>query len=285
MNRSFTLFLFFSVVILIGTSSSVLKNNGVAGYTGSPGEPNCGASGCHGGGSSSASSVSVSANPAFNNGLYFPDSTYQITVSVNAAGFSRFGFGCEILDSTNSNAGTMQTAGSGVKFLNIGRVNAVHTSPKFGINGTTFTFTWVAPSDGKVNFYIYGNAVNFNNNTSGDLPIPFYDFLYPESVPEPTVVVNPDNINENKNSITSVVVYPNPSSDFAQINYQVNAGALINIEVLDLNGRSTGISYSEKQFAGSHSRLIDLRSLSSGVYFVRVSADGRKSSQKLITVQ
>ena len=213
------------------------------------------------------------------------DSTYQITIAVNAVGFNRYGFGCEILDTLSANAGTMQTAGAGVKFLNSGaRRNATHTTPKLGTGGTSFSFNWIAPSSGKATFYVCANAVNFNNNTSGDLPIPHSMFLYPAPVPVDTPVVI-DNVHERLYSKLMLRVFPNPAASVSQLDYQLAQSAAVMVSLVDLQGKTLKVFIDEKQDAGPHSNLLDLRGVSAGVYFLRLDANGKKLSQKLLTVE
>jgi hypothetical protein len=285
MKKTVTL-LSLSIIVLLSTSAYIIKSsNGIAGQTGAPGENNCGAGGCHSGGTSASKGVTVSATPSFTNDQYMADSTYLITVQVAATGFSRFGFGCEILDSLNVNAGTMQNAGAGVKFLNAGpRLNAVHTGPKFGTNGTTFTFKWVAPPEGRVNFYVCANAVNLNNNTSGDLPMPFYMFVYPAPIPEDTVVII-DNISTHKMLVNDVVAYPNPMKEFGNLSYTLLKNAKVEIQLINLQGVLVKEVLNEKQATGNYSRIINVKDISSGIYFLKFSADGEKVSQKLITIE
>ena len=287
MKKTLTTLVLFAA-ILTGTSAYILKSsNGIAGQTGSPGENTCGAPGCHGGGSSSSQDVTITASPSFTADQYMADSTYQISVQVNALGFSRFGFGCEILDSLNANAGTIQTPGTGVKFLNYsGRRNAVHTTPKVAANGATFTFQWVAPSEGRANFYVCGNAVNGNGNTSGDLPIPFSMFLYPAPVTHTidTVVII-DNIVKQKMNTTELKIYPNPVADFANLSYKLVKTTTVSVTLIDLQGVSVREMFSEKQSPGAYSRILDFTDIGAGVYFLRTSENGKKVSQKLVTVQ
>jgi len=281
--KKFTFLVFLTTATLISTSAFIFKSStGIVGQTGSPGETTCTA--CHGGGSSDSTSVTITAVPAFNNGQYKADSLYQITVTVAAKGFSRFGFGCEILDSLNANAGTMQSPASGVQLLNAGpRRNATHTTPKLGNNAANFSFQWKAPTSGRVNFYICGNAVNFNGNTTGDLPIPTSMFIYP-APGEPQDTTSTNSISKYTNSLSEISIYPNPVSDFCTLNYSLNKQALVTIEIMNIQGGLVKTLLVEKQNAGSHNQIVDLRTLSSGVYFLKGSIEGEKVSQKLITV-
>lgn len=288
MKKTFTLFTI-GTLLLIGASAFVsdTKNStGMAGYTGAPSEQTCAA--CHSGGSTATKTISLSSNPSFTGGKYLPDSVYAITIDVSAAGFNNFGFGCEILNSSNANIGTMQNAGSGVKFLNAGaRRNAVHSAIKAGTGSVSFTFEWKAPAAGAgdATFYACGNAVNANGNTNGDVAVPGGALL---SLTEGTVaVVQPTftAIQETTDKfISNVIVSPNPSSGFSQISYSLKKESLTEIELYDINGKKIKQLVKENEQVGYQSHIINLSSVPAGVYFVRVISDGNQVSQKLVSV-
>lgn len=283
MKRTLT-YLVLPVLALAVSSAMLMKDSsGKAGFTGSPGESTCGAGGCHGGGSSAASGVTVSATPSFSNNEYIPGTTYNVTLTVGATGFTRFGFGCEILNSANANSGTMQTAGTGVKFVNAGngRRNATHTTPKSGSNNQgVFTFQWVAPAagDGDAVFYYCGNAVNFTGSTSGDLPIPG-TYTVTEGVPTVTTGVN-----TNVATISKVSVFPNPASDNLTISYSLQQAQSVGIELYDLNGKQVKAFTAENTTPGSYEKTIGVKDLERGVYFVRLTSNGKKATQKMVVV-
>lgn len=278
------------LVTLLSTTAFINNyrySNGIAGYTGSPGETTCSTPGCHGGGSSATSGVTISATPAFTGNEYVPGTTYTVAVSANAAGFTRYGFGCEILDDNNANIGTMQTAGTGVHFLNSGsRKNAVHTTAKVG-STATFTFKWLAPAagSGNVNIYAAANAVNGNGNTSGDFPIDPQSLVLGEgAVPVDTSIVT--GVRENQATIAShVAVYPNPANGITTISYSLKENAQVSIELIDISGKLVKTLSSEKQTAGDHSQLLSLQNAVPGVYFIKTLVNGEKAAQKLITIQ
>src|SRR6218665_838528 len=177
---------------LTGASGFVKSKyqTGIAGYTGAPGETSCNA--CHGGASSPSSGVTITSVPSFTADEFIPGITYQMSVKVGAsnAALTRFGFGCEIIDDLGIDAGTMQNAGAGVKFLFAGsRKNAVHSTPKVKTNGSAdFVFDWVAPSFGDTaTIFVAGNAVNNNNSSSLDFPLPpvFKQLKAKQPEPEP----------------------------------------------------------------------------------------------------
>jgi uncharacterized protein (TIGR03437 family) len=128
------------------------------------------------------------------NGLptyYWPDQEVTITVSLNQASRSRYGFEMTAVDSTGKGIGTFTPADSRTQVTNgtgsfTGRPYIHHSASGLSATSTnqsTWTFKWKAPSTatGKVTFYAAGNAANgsgdsgdyiYTSNKSMD-PLPF----------------------------------------------------------------------------------------------------------------
>jgi hypothetical protein len=286
MKKTVTLVLSAIVILFVTSSYKVRNSTGIAGKTGSPGESTC--SECHSGGSSASTGVTLSASPEFTLDQYVAGTTYTVSVTIGATGFSRFGFGCEILDSLSANAGTMQAiTGTGVKLLNAGlRRNATHSTPKSGTDAATFKFRWIAPTIDTATFYVCGNAVNFNGNTGGDLPIPHSFVLtrMPEPVDTSSTDTNTTFIRELQIGNARLHIYPNPASMLTTVTYEIKDQTSVSLELLDISGKLVRTLSNEKQAAGGHSIFVSLQGVSPGVYFIRLNGDNRKISQKLITV-
>lgn len=271
------------VVALFSTTAfMVLSSTGMVGYTGAPGEATC--ANCHSGGSSAAAGVTISAVPDFSLGQYMPDSTYQVNISVGAQGFSRYGFDCVILDSLNNDAGVMKNQGPGVFFTTAfnGRKNATHTSKKIGAAGVNFTFKWQAPSSGKATIYVCANAVNNNNNTSGDMPLPSSLELTAAPLPpvDSSIFVG---LGAKPSGLSSgFQLYPNPSFGFSNVTYHLNKGQNVNIDLYDLKGSHVKEVYNGNQAAGPQSQILNFGGTAPGVYFLRLSLEGKTASQKLL---
>lgn len=275
------LVLLFSLILIAlgGSSYVIIYNSGIAGYTGSPGEANC--SSCHSGGSSPSSAISISSTPSFSNNEYVPGTTYTMEITVSATGFSKFGFGCEILNASNANAGLMQNQGSGVKFLNTpsGRKNAVHSTGKTNSGSAVFSFEWVAPQSGAATIYASGNAVNGNNSSSGDLPITPVSLALQAQAP-----INPVSIKEADALIGEMNMYPQPSDGITQLSYVLKQSTRIEISICDLSGKELKRFDEGKQEQGQHQKLMNLEGISEGVYFVKLLGEGQRLSQKLLIV-
>ena len=279
-----------TLLILLFSSSYILQSNGMPGYTGSPGEQTCNA--CHGGGSSSASGITITTVPSFTNNEYMPDSTYHVTIGVSASGFGRYGFACEILDSLLVNAGIMLNNGAGVKFQNAfnGRRNAVHTTPQIAPTAS-FNFDWTAPSIGRATFFVAANAVNGNNNTSGDFPVTRISLSLTPAPPTPSVPPVPEDstkdVGLDERSIANTInayIYPNPASGFTNLNYTLSKSEIVTVTLMSIDGKEIKHLSDGRKNSGYNSQILDLNDMAPGVYLVRINTGGRTVSQKMVAI-
>jgi hypothetical protein len=274
------------LITVAALSSFMIKNaTGMAGYTGAPGENTCAS--CHGGGSAAVKGITITSEPEFINDEFYADSTYKISVIASASGFTRYGFDCTILSTSNTSIGTMTLAGTGVKFANaLGRRHAVHATPKISSTGTaTFQFSWIAPSEGDAKIYAIANAVNGSNTTAGDFVIPPVSMAV-ISVTPPTPTTVPDGVNEiSANAVSKVNVYPNPARLSSRFNYDLTRSATVAVTLHDLTGKKVKTFYTEPQSAGHYSEKLDLQGITAGVYFIRLSIGDVKASQKMVVIE
>ena len=79
-----------------------------------------------------------------------------------------------------------------------------------------------------------------------------------------------------------LAVYPNPTTGVANISYQLgNANSLVSLEVLNMLGETIGVLVNtETQQNGNYTYQYNADA--SGVYFVRLTVDGKISTQKLV---
>lgn len=264
------------IPMVFSTAYIIKYSSGIAGYTGSSGESTC--TSCHGGGSGTTN-VSVSFNPAMPTGSYTPGQTYTVSVTISNSAYSLFGFGCEILNSSNTNCGSMTTAGTGVKFLTAsnGRKNAVHSTPKSGSGAATFTFVWMAPMSGTAYIHAVGNAVNGNGGTSGDKVSSAYTMSLTPDVT--SVAIN------NTNHIQATV-YPNPVKDVMNIQLNLsNDTEQLNVFLFDLDGKKVYSQNIQGMVAGIHSLNISIPDhLTNGLYTLCLNS-GNSKITKLILIE
>ena len=78
--------------------------------------------------------------------------------------------------------------------------------------------------------------------------------------------------------------YPNPFNQSVRLNYILPAAADVRLSVYDITGREAATLIEGRFTAGRHSAEWDASEQASGVYFVRLSADGGQSSVKKLVL-
>lgn len=79
----------------------------------------------------------------------------------------------------------------------------------------------------------------------------------------------------------SFTVTPNPASDDFAVSYVLNNTATVSIEAFDTKGAKTTLLAGSFRNAGAHKENISER-LADGVYFIRLTVDGRQYQKKLV---
>ncbi|WP_100613819.1 T9SS type A sorting domain-containing protein [Confluentibacter citreus] len=82
----------------------------------------------------------------------------------------------------------------------------------------------------------------------------------------------------------TVSVFPNPSSEsqFVKINLNLNTAARVKMDVYDVTGKLVKTLLNEEKSAGSFVQTWDRSNVASGLYILKIDADGRNQNSKLI---
>ncbi len=275
------------IVILssLAALSFVMRDDGIAGRTGSPGETTCNTSNCHTGNvvNASGGSIIISA-PTMSNWSYVPGEVYPINVTVSRTGVSLFGFGFEALQTSGANGGSftiinpVQTTLKSAVVLGNVRTNVVHQLNGGASPGShTFTFNWNAPLTdiGNITFYAAGNAANGNNSTSGD-------FIYTTSQ-----VITPSGVglNDLNPFIGDIKLYPVPASGNISIAFKIKQRQNLVIELLTLNGKVVDHIYSDESSAGTKEIAFSFNNkIVPGIYFVRFTIGESQVMKKIVVL-
>ena len=281
MKQKFTLISFLGAAALILLSSAHYMNynpDGKIGFNGSPGEQTCGKSTCHDSFALNSGSGSVSVTVVgAESGFFVPGQQYTVEVTVAQSSAVLFGFGCEALLSSGANAGTL-TAGSGSHTGNATvsgnsrRTVTQNENSGLASGSKTWSFTWTAPAAADdVVFYVVGNAANNASGENGD-------YIYTTSVSLSPVVgvleVDVENI--------ELSVYPNPTSDEIQLQYQLQRAGEVEVEIYNVSGGLVKSFGKNGKPAGSNLEKISLVDLSSGSYCVQMRLDGKLMASRLV---
>ncbi|UCG41733.1 MAG: hypothetical protein JSU73_07500 [candidate division WOR-3 bacterium] len=141
--------------------------------TGRPGEGTC--ADCHSGTASGDSSALAGLPGA----LYYPESTYILTLGLRYAGQTRWGFELTAVDESGRAAGelfvtdsvnTQLSASGGRQYLKQTSAGTQRGRP----DAASWQFGWHAPTagSGPITFYWSGNACDGNGSSEGDFAVP-----------------------------------------------------------------------------------------------------------------
>jgi len=95
-------------------------------------------------------------------------------------------------------------------------------------------------------------------------------------------VIDATSINENKNNYSIGNIYPNPTSDYFFINYNITNANTAQIEISNLLGSKV---LSQNISTMNNKAKVDINKLSSGIYFYYFIIDGNKTEAKKLIVQ
>lgn len=88
---------------------------------------------------------------------------------------------------------------------------------------------------------------------------------------------------EAEDGISLFNVFPNPANDNSTVEFSLTESQLMNVDVVDLNGKTVQSVHSGNLSAGMHRMPINVAELSAGMYFVRLqNAEGNYLMRKLL---
>jgi hypothetical protein len=78
-------------------------------------------------------------------------------------------------------------------------------------------------------------------------------------------------VNESGNTESNIKIYPNPSNSTTEIKFNLIKSAEVNIEMIDIKGNLVKNVFSGRLDSGDHSKIIDVKNISSGTYYIKFS--------------
>jgi len=89
------------------------------------------------------------------------------------------------------------------------------------------------------------------------------------------------NVNELIENSNNISVYPNPTSDFANVEFYLPKRSDVLISVTDILGNKTSISQLFDASAGEYKEIIDLTEFAKGYYLIKLKINGEVQAQKI----
>jgi hypothetical protein len=236
---------FSGILAIISLSSSKTASTGVMGQA----AQNQGCGSCHGNSASAATVINVTGIPAAG---YTPGTMYPVTLTITNGAMSGAGFDLFFT------AGAISGAPVNTMYMMANR--ELHHTQRFPMNSgvCTINFNWTAPAaGGLVTLTVAGNAVNGNNQNSGDQWNKTI-FTY----------------NAAPNSVTDVAtetlsVYPNPASSSLIVDTK-NQAPVTGVVISNLSGQRFDLPMVDLQGKLN----IEVASLASGFYQISYYQQG-----------
>ncbi len=214
----------------------------------------CGGNGCHGT-QNAATGISITGIPATG---YVAGTTYPVTLTVTVASAALTAAGFDLTVS----GGTLGNAPANTMLM--GGTELHHTAPKAMVASTvSWNFNWTAPAAGtpSVNINISANAVNQNNNSSGD------------QWNKTTITVNaatPTSV-QNISADAAPAIYPNPATDRMTVRFAGDRSAK-HFRAVSLTGSLIQLN---AQALNAAEYEVSVSALSAGHYILLAEVDGQ----------
>ena len=234
-----------------------------AGYTGSPSDgSDCSNSSCHANGPATHVTNMFTSDIPISG--YIPGITYNITVTLTGSGSNTSGFEASPQNATGTLLGTL-IAGTGSQLVGSEKYVTHSAESTTG----TWTFQWMAPIKGTGDVTFYGAGA-----------LAFIQTVVSSIVIHENTGVGIENV---KNEIETVNVYPNPVFENLNISYSLNKESNILIQMFDMNGKLVNTLVNEYLISGKYTKVftIDNR-LEKGIYFVRINKENTSLIKKII---
>ncbi|HEY8402877.1 MAG TPA: T9SS type A sorting domain-containing protein [Cytophagaceae bacterium] len=113
-------------------------------------------------------------------------------------------------------------------------------------------------------------------------PLKTYNDIYAFSSVDPETVTSKEVPLEPV--VSDISLYPNPSSDFINVSYDLNKGGRVKIVLKDSAGKTIQELANEHRHSGSNVHTFDISRINKGSYFLEIDINGHKTMNK-ITIQ
>ncbi len=160
---------------------------------------------------------------------------------------------------------TISTWASGTDFTNNNREFESVTITGTFTSNTRFRFRCDASTNSD---YIIIDDVDISGCSNGSREVPITE----EFIAEPV------------DAISSVKVYPNPTTDVLNINYDLQADAQVQINVLDMSGRSL-MNSKATATAGRNASKLNVSNLKAGIYYVQMNTGEEQIVKKFVVIE
>ena len=178
--------------------------------------------------------------------------------------------------------------GSGFKWMILNELGLrVLVLGNFDIQAQTGTVTF--PVAGTWYSYLTGTTFTATGSAQSLLLQPGEYYVYTDRNVSGTVVTPIININANLGN-TKIKLFPNPVNQISIVEYELTESGKLDIAIIDFNGRKLANIFNGFKPKGKHQLQINsngfnVKKLSSGMYLLQTTINGKRSLEKFIIQQ
>jgi hypothetical protein len=237
---------------------------------GSPGSNGntCASATCHSGPAVSDQTITITSDIPSAGFSANTDYTITVTADRGTSSASTSGFEVSVENAGGNDQGTLSTGGnSNVRLVGMGSFVSHNGKQSFTGGQSVWTFNWNSGNaeDGST-IYAVVNFANNNGSTNGDV-------IQTKSM----TLMKAPNISVEENDIASFSLYPNPTTEFVNVELGSNINGNANLEIYNLKGQ---LVMSEN--LNQKINTIEVSNLNKGLYILNIQSEQGKSSEKLI---
>jgi len=214
-------------------------------------------------------------------GSYGPDNPLEITVRVEEAGKTFFGFEIAVKDASHEHAGTLELIDDNVtRYAHPSNQEYVSHDGPNGLLQNAWTMRWVPPGEdvGPVTIYAAGNAANGNGGSNGDNVYTISKTL--------TFDIAADVEAEAVPAVFALArAYPNPFTSQTTIRYDLKHAAPVTLVLYDALGRRVRLRNLGPQPIGPHEVRLDARGLPAGWYLYELRTPQAREARPLLLMK
>jgi hypothetical protein len=245
------------------------KDGTEPGYTGSPGDSLRNCTVCHGGTAYPIDGWITSNVPS---GGFIPGATYTITATNTEVGATRFGFSISPQNLMGNLLGKLIITDTLItKLVGDEKYVTYKADGVDGVDSRSWSFDWTAPdSVNEVVFYGAFNS-NFDGHKEGDKTFLSQLKLFKQGY---TGIA--------EKSALSIQLYPNPATQFFELNYEHKSSGQLSIKLFNSQGQLVKNILNDYLTTQLFSEKIDVSDISQGLYFIQVESNQQTFTKQLI---
>jgi extracellular elastinolytic metalloproteinase len=88
-------------------------------------------------------------------------------------------------------------------------------------------------------------------------------------------------LQNNKQAVNSIQLYPNPSSDILNISFKANVASEVSFEIIDVLGKQVFADNFTAQ-ARNNLHTVSINNLKTGLYFIKVQNEKAQTIERFI---